>query len=203
MPVEKALFRKGEALFHLRRYRECCETFKTLCLHYPNNAEAKTQMTRALRRLAEQTHGKYNFQQLYAEVRHRAGPPHLDHATYIGPVAVRPCGSRGRGLFTTKAVKAGDLLFCEKAFTHAFVDDRGGEEEAHTATGELTILVESESRMVMGSQADLINMTIRKLYNNPSLLPVITDLHHGSYEPVAPPTTESDGPHPQPPVVDR
>jgi hypothetical protein len=187
-PAEKGLFRKAEALYHLQRYRECCEVLKELCLEYPNNTAAKSQLTRAVSRLAEQTNGKYPFKELHAEAA-RLRPPHLDHATYIGPVRVQATGSRGRGLFTTKAVKAGDLLFCEKAFAHAFIDEEDDR-------GDITMLIDPENGGTIGAQSDLINMTVQKLYRNPSLLPVISDLHHGSYQPVD--VTEVDGK----PVVD-
>jgi hypothetical protein len=44
---------------------------------------------------------------------HKLRPPCLNHATYVGPVSIKAAGSRGRGLFTTKEVKAGDLLLVE------------------------------------------------------------------------------------------
>ncbi|KAK3369414.1 TPR domain protein [Lasiosphaeria ovina] len=189
-PVEKALFRKAQALYSLERYRECCEVLKELRLEYPDNTKAKSELTRAISRLAEQTYGKYPFRQMYAEAA-SLQPPHLDRATYLGPVAVQPAGSRGRGLFTTRAVKAGDLLFCEKAFAHAFVDKEAG------SGCDITMLIDPESGGgTMGSQSDLINMTVQKLYRNPSLLPLITDLHHGAYQPVD--TAAVDGQ----PVVD-
>ncbi|KAK0717706.1 hypothetical protein B0T26DRAFT_854808 [Lasiosphaeria miniovina] len=189
-PVEKALFRKAQALYSLERYRECCEVLKDLRLEYPDNTAAKSELTRAISRLAEQTHGKYPFKQMYAEAA-CLQPPRLDRATYLGPVAVQPAGSRGRGLFTTKAVKAGDLLFCEKAFAHAF-DDQKADSGCNT-----TMLIDPESRSgTIGSQSDLINMTVQKLHRNPSLLPLITDLHHGAYQPVD--AAEVDGQ----PVVD-
>ncbi|GAB1310474.1 SET domain-containing protein [Madurella fahalii] len=179
-PAEKALFRKSQALYDLQRYRECCEVLKVLRMEYPNNNAAKVQLDRAIKRLAEHTNGRYQFAQLHAEAA-RLRPPHLDHATYIGPVHVKASGSRGRGLFTSRAVKAGDLLFCEKAFAHAFVDEEG----ASGGIRDTTILIDAEADSVtMGAHPDLINMVIQKLYRNPSLAPVITDLHHGSYEPV-------------------
>ena len=188
-PTEKALFRKAEALYSLEKYRECCEVLKELRLEYPDNTPAKSQLARAISRLAEQTNGKYSFKQLYAEAA-KLRPLHLDHATYIGPVSVQASGSRGRGLFTTKAVKAGDLLFCEKAFTHAFIDKEEGRGSS------MTMLIGPENGGTMGAQSDLINMTLQKLYQNPSLMPIITGLHHGSYQPVD--ATQVDGK----PVVD-
>ena len=113
-------------------------------------------------------------------------PPQADHSTYIGPVTVRKSGTRGRGLFTTKEVKAGDLLLCEKAFLYAFRDHRVIEHPDMTIMTNVVTGV-----MTMGAQADLIEMVVRKLHQNPSLIPTITDLHRGSYEPVV--TADADG----------
>ncbi|EAQ86054.1 hypothetical protein CHGG_07307 [Chaetomium globosum CBS 148.51] len=186
--TEKARLRKAETLYGLERYRECYEVLKEFQLDYPNNAAAEVQRTRAIARLAEQRHGKYHFKRLHAEAAERR-PPYLDHATYIGPVRVQNAGSRGRGLFTTKAVKAGDLLFCEKAFTYAFDEENAG-------TGDTKLLMGHDGRAIIGLQVDLIHMTIQKLHRNPSFIPAITNLHHGSYQAAA--TTQID----DQPIVD-
>lgn len=178
-PAEKALFRKAQALYNLQRYRECCEALKVLRIEYPSNVAAKDELTRAINRLKEQEKGKYRFKQLYNEAT-KLRPPHLDHSTYFGPVSVRVSGSRGRGLFTTEAVKAGDLLLCEKAFAHVFVDPGKAK---HSQDMTLLLNVETNS-ITMGGQAELIRMTVQKLYRNPSLASIITDLHHGSYKPI-------------------
>jgi len=149
-------------------------------VEYPGNFEAKAQFTRAIGRLAEQEHGRYRFKELYMEAT-KLRPPHLDHSTYVGPVSVRASGSRGRGLFTTEAVKAGDLLLCEKAFAHAFVDT---EKEGHSQNVAILINAETDTA-TMGAQAELIRMVVQKLYRNPSLASVVTDLHHGSYKPAS------------------
>jgi hypothetical protein len=148
-------------------------------MEYPSNEPAKNQFTRAVNRLAEQEKGGYRFEQLYMEAT-KLRPPHLDHSIYVGPVSDRASGSRGRGLFTTEAVRAGDLLLCEKAFAHAFVDT-GKTERSQDVT--VLLNAETDSR-TMGAQAELIRMIVQKLYRNPSLASVITDLHHGSYKPV-------------------
>lgn len=121
---EKAPFRKAQALYGLARFRECCDVLKVLCSEHPSNTAAKDLFRRAVSRLAEETNGRYNFKAMHVEAA-ELRPPHLDHATFVGPVAVRPSGfsGGGRGLFTTAAVSAGDLLLCEKAFVHAFADE--------------------------------------------------------------------------------
>ena len=160
-------------------------------MEYPNLVEAKRELTRAINRLAEQESGRYRFKQLYMEAN-KLRPPHLDHCTYVGPLSIRPSGPRGRGLFTTGAVKAGDLLLCEKAFAHAFVDTAKAEHNL-----DVTLLINAETDSVtMGTQGDLLRMIVQKLYRNPSLAAAITDLHHGVYKPVD--VSEVDGT----PVVD-
>ncbi|RAL00975.1 TPR domain protein [Aspergillus ibericus CBS 121593] len=174
---EKALFRKSQALYYLQRFQESCEVHKVLSNAYPNNTAAKSEFERAIARLAEERSGKYPFRGLQ-RVATKRRPPLLDHATYTGPVSVRATEFRGRGLFTTEAVRAGDLLFCEKAFAHAFHDDT-------SETTNLSLLMNTETQtMTMGTQAELISLIAQKLYKNPSLMSTFTDLYHGSYTPV-------------------
>ncbi|GLA27457.1 hypothetical protein AnigIFM63326_004664 [Aspergillus niger] len=187
---EKALFRKSQALYHLARFEESCKVHQVLFATFPNNTTAKLEFNRATARLAEERTGKYPFKNLQREAKKRC-PPLLDRGSYIGPVSVRPTESRGRGLFTTEAVRAGDLLFCEKAFAHAFHDEVAG------ASGSVSILMNPETNTItVGTQADLIALIAQKLYKNPSLRSKFTDLYHGSYHPVE--VAEVDGT----PVVD-
>ncbi|KAJ9195287.1 hypothetical protein DTO027B5_6494 [Paecilomyces variotii] len=182
--LEKALFRKSQALYYLHRFEESCEVHKVLSKAYPNNTSAKSEFNRATARLAEGRSGKYPFRQLQREAT-KCRPPRLDRATYIGPVSVRSTESHGRGLFTTEAVRAGDLLFCEKAFAHAFHDEAGD-------SSDLSLLMNLETQtMTMGTQAELISLVVQKLYKNPSLMSTFTDLYHGSYTPVG--ISEVDG----------
>ncbi|KAJ5312810.1 hypothetical protein PENANT_c007G08348 [Penicillium antarcticum] len=183
-PSEKALFRKAQALYNLQRFQESCEAHKLLRERYPKNSSAAQEFKRASARLDEQTSGEYKFRLLHLEARKRQ-PPHLDRGSFIGPVSVQPTKSHGRGLFTIEAVKAGDLLFCEKAFAHAFHD-------AKSTTHDLNLLINAQSdTMTLGTQAELIELAVQRLYKNPSVLPAFIDLHHGAYKPVA--VQEIDG----------
>lgn len=107
----------------------------------------------------EQEKGTYGFKELHTEAN-KLFPPHLNHVTYIGPVAARETGSRGRGLFTTKGAKTGDLLLCEEVFVHAFVDV---ESEKESASMWFILNMETE-RMTMGAQVDLLGLIVRKLH---------------------------------------
>ncbi|RAK77731.1 TPR domain protein [Aspergillus fijiensis CBS 313.89] len=105
-------------------------------------------------------------------------PPLLDRATYVGPVAVRPAQSSGLGLFTTTAVKAGDLLVCEKALAYAQVN-------LHDFSKSLRTRVDPErERISSANDIELLRLMTQKLLKNPSLIPGIITLHHGKYESV-------------------
>ncbi|CAI7632337.1 unnamed protein product [Penicillium manginii] len=171
---EKALFRKAQALYCLRKFRESCETHKVLDRNYPENLIAQHEYQRASARLAEEDTGEYEFKRMILEAKKRR-PPHLERGTYFGPVTIKPTESHGRGLFTTEAVKAGDLLLCEKAFAHAFHDEKG--------SGDLTLLMSPDTnKMILGTQVQLIGMIAQKLYRNPSMLSRFIDLHHGTHD---------------------
>jgi tetratricopeptide (TPR) repeat protein len=187
---EKALYRAAQALYPLGRFKECWEVLQQLCSLFPNNAPGKELLERAHCRFFEQETGYYNFALLQVEAE-KLKPPQLDHATYIGPIEVRSAGSKGRGLFVTNAVKAGDLLLCEKAFSYAWVNER--EEGGPKVT---LLLTADTNRGFMGGQADLIRIIAQKLYCNPSVARTFTTLYHGDYK--AAETSTVDGK----PVVD-
>ncbi|OBT80180.1 hypothetical protein VF21_00589 [Pseudogymnoascus sp. 05NY08] len=177
---EKAMFRAGEALYHLGRFDECCKVLAMLYRLYPLNVLARASLDRAKSRLAEQKTGEFNFKLLQAEAK-KLRPPHLDHATYIGPVEVRQTASKGRGLFVTKSVKAGDLLLCEKAFAHCYAPEESDAKKAGEST--ISILMNPETNTAfMGTQADLLMGIVQKMYHNPSVSSAFTDLYHGDYK---------------------
>lgn len=176
--VEKALDRKAQALYGLEKYRECSHVLKEMSQNFAGNTSLHQRLARTIERVKEQERGLYDFARMQREASSQR-PPHLDFATYIGPVEIGLSGSKGRGLFTTRAVKAGDLLLCEKAFAHAFVDTEGVHKQ------DLTVLIDAERDMItVGGQAELIRLVAQKIYHNPSMAAAVTGLHHGSYQPV-------------------
>ena len=189
-PSEKGLYRAARCLYELGRFQESLDAVTSLLAHYPNNGEAKKETLRVERRLREQEHGDYDFHAMYGAAKNT--PPCLDHATYVGPVTIKASNGRGRGLFTTRDVVAGELLLCEKAFSYCYADTGEGK-----ASSKTSILMNTHTdRMVMGTQPDLITATVQKMYRNPSLMPTFISLYHGDYKPVK--ETEMDGA----PIVD-
>lgn len=175
---EKTLFRAADAFYNLGNYSECCQVLNLLHASFPQNSEASMALDRAECRLREQKTGVYDFKQLQAKAK-ILQPPLLDHATFLGPVEIKQTDSKGRGLFATKAVKAGDLLLCEQAFSVAYVEEDAGTK----STSKISMLINPETEQgFMGAQTDLIKLIVQKLHRNPSVAPNFTTLYHGDYE---------------------
>ncbi|KUJ12563.1 SET domain-containing protein [Mollisia scopiformis] len=180
--LEKGLYREALALYGLERYTEAVEVLELLVCKYPESTSGKHELARSRLRLAEQETGSYDFKALYKATKLR--PPRMDNATYKGPIEIRESKGRGRGLFTTLPVKAGDLLLCEKAFAYCFTTPQ--EEKAKTSSKTLSrssyLMDIPHNRITVGTHADLIPAISNKLYRNPSLAPTFEDLFHDDYE---------------------
>ncbi|KAH6645483.1 hypothetical protein BKA67DRAFT_585158 [Truncatella angustata] len=189
-PNEKALFRQAKAFYSLAKFKLCMEKLIVLVRCNPRNTDTWAEIRRVKQRLLEEETGSYDFASMYKQAE--ATPPLIDCATYVGPVAVRNSVGRGRGLFTTRAVKSGELLFCEKAFAYSYAGD-----DSSIGRSNTTILMNlSTGTICVGGQAHLITQVVQKLYHDPSEAKVFIDLYHGDYTPVK--TFEADGS----PVVD-
>jgi tetratricopeptide (TPR) repeat protein len=181
---EKAQYRAAMALYGLSRYDECRERLEALLNRYPDNPAAREKLLAVEQRLREQQTGEYDFKAMQEQVR--AGRRHLDIATYSKPVIVKEAPGKGRGLFTTEAVKAGTLLLCEKAFAYgAAADDESGGVLITAGSGSISLLMNKPTKdVIAGMQPAVISSVVQKMFRNPSLAPTITDLDCGSYEPV-------------------
>ncbi|KAG5752170.1 hypothetical protein H9Q70_005179 [Fusarium xylarioides] len=188
MPSEKSLFRKARALYELGDYQQSLEMLERLTQSFPENKAASSEKDRLNERLNEQQTGEYKFKQMYKQAEKT--PPLIDCATFSAPVEIRESPGRGKGLFTTKAVSAGELLLCEKAFSYSFA----GDEQSTKQTKVLMNL--ATKRIIMGGQASLLTLIVQKLYHNSSLSAEFGDLHHGDYQKAT--VLETDGT----PVVD-
>ncbi|KAI1461406.1 hypothetical protein F4805DRAFT_453838 [Annulohypoxylon moriforme] len=187
---EKALFREAKALYSLRKFNPCLEKLLAVVRSNPKNSDAWVEIKRAKQRICEEETGAYQFSNMYKQAE--STPPLIDCATYVGSVEVRDAPGRGRGLFTTKRVKAGELLLCEKAFAYSYAN-----EDSPVGREKITILVNLNSKtMCMGGQANLITQIVQKLFHNHTGADVFTELYHDDYPKVA--VSKVDGA----PVVD-
>jgi tetratricopeptide (TPR) repeat protein len=160
-PSEKGLYREAKALYQIGKFAECPEKWSKVIELYPGNKDARTELLRTRKRIEESQTGNYDFACMYEQAK--SSPPNIDCATYSVPVTVCDTGSWGKGLFTTKDVKAGDLLLCEKAFAYCYADknDTMGRET-------ISLLMQMDTKRVkMGGQAQLLTNIIQKLYYSP------------------------------------
>lgn len=188
-PTEKPMLRHAYVLYDMGKFEKCEATLQTCLEAFPKCQAARTKLLSVKARLQEQSTGKYDFKDMYEQAKART-PPLMDCATFSTPVEIRDSPSRGRGLFTTKAVSAGDLLLCEKAFSYSFIDDTRLEDDV------TCMLNLSTKRVTLGASADLWPQVVHKLYHDPESLSAFEVLDHGDYKKTT--VSECDGT----PVVD-
>lgn len=174
---EKAFFRAARASYGLGCFARCRSYLAELEELYPRNRAAIKDIERCVLRSQEQA-GDFDFASMIDEAVTKQPSPRLDRASYTGSIEVRKCAieSHGRGLFTTKAVKAGELLLCEKAFTTAFAPDFG-KTVPETDNSKDPESDESEWRLKL--RAELAASTFVKLVRNPSVVSAFADLYPG------------------------
>lgn len=173
---QQGLWCAGRAYYELAKFQQSNDNFTALLTEYPDDELAKVELFRTQQRLNELEYGQYDFPKMYEAAENN--PPLVDCATYIGPVVVKDTNGRGRGLFTTKSVKAGELLFCEKAFACCYATDSSS--ATSSKTGLLINVVTNQ--ITMGTQGSLITAIVQRLSRNPSLIPAFNVLYHGSYK---------------------
>lgn len=177
---EKRLFREARALYELGRFHGSLETLQKLLALYPENSTAASEMERAKARVHEQSTGKYDFRRMYKQARQT--PPIIDCGTFSALVEVRDAPGKGRGLFTTEPVSAGQLLLCEKAFGYSYAEKGRN----------FSILMNlSTKRATAGGQAQLMTQIVQKLYHGHDQSREFRELYCGDHN-VAP-VAEMDG----------
>ncbi|KAI0156666.1 hypothetical protein GGR52DRAFT_195650 [Hypoxylon sp. FL1284] len=174
---EKALFRMAKAFYSLGWFKPCLERLLAVVRLNPDIADAHDEIRRVNQRLREEENGAYDFANMYKQAE--ATPPLIDCATYVGPVAVRDSPGQGKGLFTTRPVKAGELLLCEKAFAYVYA----GKDVPHDQIST-TIMVNRDADILCeGGQANLTAEAVQKLYHEHAGSKAFTHLYHGDYIP--------------------
>lgn len=108
-PKQKAkhAFRKGSALYMLRRYQKCLSYLSRVDTSNIGTEETSHLQKTAEQRLQEEEFGTYSWRSLFKRLQEGEMP---EMADYTGPVRVAAMGSKGIGLVVTREVKAGELL---------------------------------------------------------------------------------------------
>ncbi|OAA64877.1 Tetratricopeptide-like helical [Cordyceps fumosorosea ARSEF 2679] len=172
--TEKGAFREATCLYSLQRFEECLSKLQSLRDLYPNNDDVRVEIQKVTARLKECNDGIYDWQEMHRQAK--SSPPLIDCGTFSKNVKVQASPGKGRGLFTTKPVVAGELLLCEKAFAYSFADTDDKTESS------LAILLNFQTMTAKaGGQAQNLTQIVQKLYHAPEAAASFLDLHCGEY----------------------
>lgn len=168
----KAHHRAGRAAYELGTYKAAKQCFEKERALMPNDDSITSQLERTEARLQEQSAAVYDFERMSesASKRHNR----LDHASFLARTTVQKTETRGRGLFATQNISAGDLVLCEKAFSMAFDSDKA-------ANQNYTILDSRSQRKSTGTQATLLFNTVQNLLHDPEKAAEFAELYDFGY----------------------
>lgn len=116
----KSIYRKTMALFGLALYADALQFLNKIPLsEIPENRKIiHGLLTKGKYFIDQSQNGIYPWEEIYKDKKES-----LNLAEYKGPVIEKKIPSKGRGLFATKAIKAGELIFASKAFAYVVDDD--------------------------------------------------------------------------------
>ncbi|KAJ4303016.1 hypothetical protein N0V90_001907 [Kalmusia sp. IMI 367209] len=118
----KAYYRAGSAAYGLGKYDEAKTFFEAQLKLAPEDKDASTYLKRIEVRFREQKSGAYNWKKLRASLS--KSRPHIDAASFVSNIKVEDSAGRGRGMFVTRNIPAGEVVMCDKAFSVVWGHDK-------------------------------------------------------------------------------
>ncbi|KAK3300596.1 uncharacterized protein B0H64DRAFT_352208 [Chaetomium fimeti] len=152
----KAYYNAGRAAYGLCNYTTSHTLLTTALSLNPTHSGIKKEHARCTARLHEESTGEYDFPAMQASLTPQS--VHLDRGSFLANTRVGESPRHGRGLFATRALRAGDLVFAEKA-----------------------TLMPNQYEPARASAA-LYALMVRQLCDNPSLAGPVLRLFDGGYE---------------------
>jgi hypothetical protein len=111
----------GKASYGMRQWKKAANYFASVLKEFRTNAEAPKELKRATARLAEQEHGKYDFNEIFIESKREN--PQFDIADYSKPIEMANIPGKGRGIISSKDIQKGTLLTVSKSFSSGYSND--------------------------------------------------------------------------------
>jgi hypothetical protein len=162
----KAYLRAGLASYSSHDFPSTRKFWQEQLRLMPGDKEAKARVRKVELRIKEQETGCYDFKALKVSLL-LSKSARVDVASFVSNITIGPSPGRGRGLFATRDLHTGDLIFAEKSFCAVF-----GEEEA--ALNAMTYDLRDEGVRVF--PAGLCRAVVQKLLDNPSQVSKVMDL---------------------------
>jgi tetratricopeptide (TPR) repeat protein len=177
----KAYLRAGIAAYQSGDFQEAKHLFEEQQRLLPGEKEATVKIRKTEQRLKEQETGCYDFKKLKASLLLPSSSRHgtrVDAASFTRNVEVKSSPGKGRGLFATRDLEAGEVIMAEKSFCIVWAN----EEEALTS-----MTYDFRDDRIRVFPAGLCKAVVRRLIDNPSQVSKFLDLY-GDYR-----GTESKG----------
>lgn len=181
----KSYFRAGQASYALGK-SDAAATYSRKLLDLPgDHPDAAKLLSRSEARLYEQTSGIYDISAIKNSISGRK--PRVDVADFLSNTAVKfSVHSRGRGLFATRNLEAGDLILAETAF--ASVWDR-------EKTKVMAMKWDARLPKLFSEQeVGLWKVVLQQVRNNPVAGRSLLELH-GDHNVLGSDVVEVDGMH--------
>ncbi|WQF84415.1 Putative SET domain, tetratricopeptide-like helical domain superfamily, SET domain superfamily [Colletotrichum destructivum] len=166
----KAYFRAGSGAYNLGQYQQAKEYFEQAKKLAPEEKGAAMYLRKVEMRLREEKEGNYDLQKIRANLT--PASPRADAASFTSKTEVKESVGRGRGLFATRDIAAGEIVMVEKAFCVVW----GHESEVLTA---MTYDVRDDRIRV--APVGLTKAISQKLLRNSSQIARVMDLY-GDYQ---------------------
>ncbi|KAK4156156.1 SET and MYND domain-containing protein 4 [Chaetomidium leptoderma] len=150
----KAYYNAGRAAYGLCNYTESNTLLTTALDLNPTNTNIQKEHARCQARLREEETGDYDFPAMLASLSPHS--VHLDRGSFLRNTRIAASAHHGRGLFATRDLRAGDVVFVEKA-----------------------TLMPNQYEPARASAA-LYALMVRQLCDNPSLAGAVLGLYGGA-----------------------
>ncbi|KAH6670693.1 hypothetical protein B0J14DRAFT_671138 [Halenospora varia] len=119
-------FKEKEYNAALQKFKKCHTVLEVLTSKFPTSITGKLELERVNASLGEETIGFYDFKDMHRQAKKRL----LINATnFIGPLEVRKTRSKGKGLFTTKAVRPAQDLPKNTELGFWYMDPKEGKRD--------------------------------------------------------------------------
>ena len=165
---QKAIYRTAMAKYQLGQYDALAESLKEQLELVPDATDFLDLRFKTQCRLGEAQTGNFDWSQLYQDALKKVD---LDIAEFLGPVGIAAVSRKGRGLVTTRQVKAGELLLVAKPLAISHSDPK-------RRNRTLGLNLSSES-LDTASQVDVLALLIERAMDDFQIAPQLNTLFAG------------------------
>jgi hypothetical protein len=166
----KAYYRAGTAAYNQGRWQEAKRFFQEQKKLTPDDKDAKLQLKKIEARLREEDSGSYDLIKIRNGLSRNT--PRVDAATFIKDTEIKSSAAKGRGLFATRGIAAGEIIMCEKAFCVVW---------AHEKDALTAVTYDIRDDRIRISPVGLSKAIVQKSLSNTSCIKPVIDLY-GDWE---------------------